>query len=157
MRLRSPCAERVLAVVLVIQRSAIRCLSFQTRFHACNVYACIMSSWWRHCLQVTGRCITVKGEGKSAGFIVWYLARSAIRPTSHNYTLWSLDLFVHEPSQLPGKHTVWLPLSAHGTIQTHKLSLSYQVPTYSWVERVHVRARVRRYDFPKFCPISFDL
>ena len=29
-------------------------------------------------------------------FIVWYLARSAIRPTSHNYP-WSQDLFVHKP------------------------------------------------------------
>ena len=50
---------------------------------------------------------------------------------------WSQDLFVHTPSQLPREHTAWLPFSAHGTIQTHKPSLSYQVPTYSWVERVH--------------------
>ena len=69
-----------------------------------------------------------------------YLAGSAICPTSHNYP-WSQDLFVHKPLQLPGEHIAWLPFSAHGIIQTHKPSLSYQVPTYSWVKRVHVWAK----------------
>ena len=41
----------------------------------------------------------------------------------------------------PGDHMAQLPLLTHGTIQTHKLSLPYQVPTYSWVERVHVWAK----------------
>ena len=49
--------------------------------------------------------------------------------------------FISHASQLPGEHTAWLPFLAHGTIQTHKPSLSYQVPTYSWAERVHVRAK----------------
>ena len=38
-----------------------------------------------------------------------------------------------KPSQLPGKHTAWLPFPARRTIQTHNASLSYQVPTYSQV------------------------
>ena len=41
--------------------------------------------------------------------------------------------------ELPGEHTARLPFSAHGTIQTHKPSLSYLVPTYSWVESARVR------------------
>ena len=46
----------------------------------------------------------------------------------HTITPWSQDLFIHKPSQLPGEHTARLPFSAHGTIQTHKPSLSYLVP-----------------------------
>ena len=74
---------------------------------------------------------------KRCRFIVWYIARSANRPTSHNYPLVT-GRVRHKPPQLPGKHTAWLPFSAHGTIQTHKPSLPYQVPICSWVERVHV-------------------
>ena len=43
---------------------------------------------------------------------------------SHLNSPWSIQ---------PGCH-----FSAHGPVQTQKPSLSYQVPTYSWVERVHV-------------------
>ena len=55
--------------------------------------------------------------------------------------------FIHKPSQLLGEHTARLPFPAHRTIQTHKPSLSYQVPTltYSWVERVHVWAKCLAY------------
>ena len=49
--------------------------------------------------------------------------------------------YISHASQLPGEHTARLPFSAHGTVQTHKPSLSYHVPTYSWVERVHVWAK----------------
>ena len=74
---------------------------------------------------------------------VYSLVSSANRysPRLHTMTPWSQDLFIHKPSQFPGEHTARLPFSAHGTIQTHKPSLSYQVPTYSWVERVHVWAK----------------
>ena len=71
---------------------------------------------------------------------VYSLVSSAKRysPDFTQLTPWSQDLFIHKPSQLPRDHTARVPFLAHGTIQTHKLSLSYQVPTYSWVERVHV-------------------
>ena len=46
------------------------------------------------------------------------------------------------PSQLPWEHTAQLPFPVHRTSQTHKRSLSYQVPTYSWVERECARAKV---------------
>ena len=64
-------------------------------------------------------------------FIVWYLARSATRanftqlPPGHRTCSFISHLNSPESIQ-PGCH-----FSAHRTIQTHKPSLSYQVPTYS--------------------------
>ena len=84
--------------------------------------------------------LSISTHTKRWRFIVWYLARSATHPTSHNYP-WSQDLFTHKPSQLPGEHTARLPFPVHRTIPTHKPSLSYQVPTYSWVLRVHMWAK----------------
>ena len=86
-----------------------------------------------------------KGEGGGGGGGFWYLAQSAIRPTTHTCTPWSQDLFIYKPSQLPREHTTRLPFQAHETIQTHKLSLSYQVPSYSWVERMHAWAKCLAY------------
>ena len=60
----------------------------------------------------------------------------------HTIIPWSQDLLVHKPSlNSLGGITAQLPFLVHRTIQTHKPSLSYQVPTYCWVKRVHVWAK----------------
>ena len=46
------------------------------------------------------------------------------------------------PTQLPEEHTVLLPLfKVRVTIQTHKQSLSNQVPIHSWVATVHMQVK----------------
>ena len=70
-----------------------------------------------------------------------YSLVSSAKRHSPNLTPWSQDLLIHKPSQLPGEHTARLPFPAHRTIQTHEPSLSYQLPTYLWVSRMHVWAR----------------
>ena len=66
---------------------------------------------------------------------VYSLASSAKR--LHTLTRWSQYLFIHKPPQPSREHIVRLPYSAHGTIQTHKPSLLYQIPPYPWVSSVH--------------------
>ena len=62
--------------------------------------------------------------------------RSATHSTSHNYPLHGhMYLFVHKPSQLPGEHTAWLPFRRTELFNTHKLSLSYRVPTFTFGSR----------------------
>ena len=67
-------------------------------------------------------------------FIVWYLVIMTTRPTSH-ISPWLSD-------QLnPGSIQPLLPFSALRTAQSHKPSLSNQVPIHSWIERVHMRVK----------------
>ena len=83
--------------------------------------------------------IARKGKGKGGGF---YGLVSGAKRHSPDYTQLppghrTCSFISH--LNFPGSiQPMQLPLSAHGTIQTHKPSLSYQVPTYSWVSRVHV-------------------
>ena len=80
-----------------------------------------------------------KKKRQSWKFIVWYLAAKRNSPAFHAISPWSHDLSTHKSSQLPEEHTARLPLPAHRNyLNTQKPSLSYQVPTYSWIERVHV-------------------
>ena len=80
----------------------------------------------------------VKGNGGGLWSRVWCEAPFF---RLQKATFWSQELFIYRPSQLHREHTPWLPFSSHGTIRTHKPSISYQVPTYSWVERVNVCAK----------------
>ena len=101
-----------------------------------------------HCLGMGwaaglhGLLIYIQFKGKQVNVEVYSLVSSAKRYSPHfTITPWSQDPLIHKPSQLPGEHTARLPFPAHRTIQTHKPSLSCQVPTYSWVEGVHVWAK----------------
>ena len=83
----------------------------------------------------------LEDKGKRWRFIVWCLVQSGTCPTSHNYPR-SQDLFIHKPSQLlagsiqPGCHFRRTELFKHTSLHCPD-----QVPTYSWVERVHVWAK----------------
>ena len=67
-------------------------------------------------------------------------------PRGCDWLPWLQDLFIPVPNQLPGEDTVLPPFwKALVTIQTHKQSLSNQVPIHSWVERVHMQVKCLAY------------
>ena len=88
-------------------------------------------------MNLSGICqILVKGSTER--FTVWYLAQVCSPDFTQlppGHVAFSLAF------STPQEHTAWLPFWRPETIQTHKPSLSYQVPTYPWAERVHVRVK----------------
>ena len=85
---------------------------------------------------------TFEGKCKVGGLCMH--SASTTPPTSYNCRHGTCSFISHLNS--PGELTARLPFSAHITNHTDTVtntharapSLSYQVPTYSWVSRVHV-------------------